>query len=63
MSYGVIVAELYVGASGPNCWPVSLEVMGVPEQTVETMLGWTGLSGRFRKESLSVIVGRSAHCC
>ncbi len=57
------MVELYVDASGPVCSPVSLDVIGVLGQTVETTLGLTGLSGMSRRERLSVIVGWSEHCC
>ena len=45
------------GLFAPQC-----PLTGVLEQTVETTLGLTGLSGRSRREHLSVIVGWSEHC-
>ena len=49
------MAEPYEGDSGPSCSPVSLMVMGTLGQAVETMLGWTGVSGRLKSERLPVM--------
>ena len=57
------MAEPYEEDSGPICSPVSLAVMGALWQAVETILGWTGVSGRLKSERLPVIVGGSSHCC